>query len=300
MTLVFASNWMLPRFWEGALLLPPHVLVNGVPANVWPWTGHRWAEGRSLLCLGPSFIVVKLPSSIRCCGLSSTGLARLQRLGARGSAAETAAAVLVEQSLVMLSPFLLFQSVPCKEYLKESKVLQSWRKALPDVASSGMFGQASAGSLLHCTVWAREMRLWQPPTRNSEMLLKPRRKKQSIPCTSGSLFKHVLKRWVTLADANTPLQEQPEFPRTSDLPCGTVCLYRKSHLQHCLGAFTWCSCFSVQIIFLKKCLPSRRNNKRELSINTTAVWLIRKISQVSHAPLFLLPQPSLLASMLTL
>lgn len=60
--------------------------------------------------------------------------------------------------LVVLSPFLLyFRVVPCKEYLKESKVLQSWRKALPNVASTRMVGQARAGSLLHCTVWAREM-----------------------------------------------------------------------------------------------------------------------------------------------
>lgn len=74
-----------------------------------------------LLCGGPW-----LPSSISCCGLSSPGFARLQGLGASGSAAETAAAVLVQQSLVVLSLFLLyFRVVPCKEYLKERKALQS-------------------------------------------------------------------------------------------------------------------------------------------------------------------------------
>lgn len=113
------------------------------------------ASGSLLHWSGP-----RLPSSISCCGLSSPGFARLQGLDASGRTAETAAAVLVEQSLAVLSPFLLyFRVLPCKEYLKESKVLQSWRKELPDVASSRMVGQARAGSLLHCTVWAREMRL---------------------------------------------------------------------------------------------------------------------------------------------
>lgn len=68
----------------------------------------------------------RLPSSISSCGLSSPGFARLQEPGASGSTAETAAAVLVVQSLVMLSSFLLyFRLESCKEHLKESKVLQS-------------------------------------------------------------------------------------------------------------------------------------------------------------------------------
>lgn len=68
----------------------------------------------------------RLPSFISSCGLSSPGLARLQEPGAGGRAAETAAAVLAVQSLVMLSSFLLyFRLDSCKEYLKESKVLQS-------------------------------------------------------------------------------------------------------------------------------------------------------------------------------
>lgn len=84
--------------------------------------GELTLVSRSLLhCGGPW-----LPSSISCCGLSSPGFARLQGLGASGSAAETAAAVLVQQSLVVLSLFLLyFRVVPCKEYLKERKALQS-------------------------------------------------------------------------------------------------------------------------------------------------------------------------------
>lgn len=176
--------------------------------------GGRTFVSRSLLhCDG-----LRVSSFICCSRLSSPGFSRLQGLGASGSGAETAAAVLAEQTLVVLSPFLLyFRVVPCKEYLKESNVLQSWRKALPDVAFSRMVGQARAGSLLHCCtiVWAREMRVKQSPKRG-KMSLKPRRKMRGcvyILCTCGSLFNHVLKRWIILADANTPLQEQPEFPK---------------------------------------------------------------------------------------
>lgn len=231
--------------------------------------GELTLVSRSVLhCGGP-----QLPCSINCCGLSSTGFSRLQGLGARGSAAETAAAVLVEQSPVILSPFLLFQSVPCKEYLEESKVLQCCRKALPDVASSRMAGQARAGSSLHCTVWAREMRLWQPPTtiptRNSEMLLKPRRKKHSlhqwIPFqTCAEEMSYSCWCWYSSA-------KQPEFPRSfisSPWSCVSV-------QEEPSAALPWC--FHLAFLFfstndfLKKCLPNRRNIKRKLSINTTAV-----------------------------
>lgn len=68
--------------------------------------GELTLVSRSLLyCGGP-----KLPFIISCCGLSSTGFARFQGLGASESAAEITAAVLVEQSLVMLPPFLHFRS----------------------------------------------------------------------------------------------------------------------------------------------------------------------------------------------
>lgn len=125
MTFVLASTWTLPRFWEGALLLPPHVLcgrhIGKFPIVDEPWVGKGKVAPVSqspLPCGGPG-LPSFLPSlSIRS-GLSSPGFAMLRGLGARGD-------VLGKQSLVVLSPFLLyFRVVPCKEYLKESKALQN-------------------------------------------------------------------------------------------------------------------------------------------------------------------------------
>lgn len=81
-----------------------------------------------------------------------------QALGA-GCKGKCGRNVLVEKNFVVLSLFLLnFRVAPCEEYLKESKALQTWRKALSSMPLLEQLAELGLAGLC-IAVWAKGLRL---------------------------------------------------------------------------------------------------------------------------------------------